>query len=142
MGQAARPPLCEILGGPAESWDADGLAFGFIWTVLPRHGRRPVAFLGRELLRADNAEAVRAGLRTEWSDIRIFELQERGFVTAVRHLRADDGLPRWQDAWASADASGVVASLCAHDPDGPGQESLVPAWHDLLHAVFGASLRA
>jgi hypothetical protein len=122
--------------------DETGRAAGFVWTVLPRQGRRPAAFLGRELLRADNAQAVRAGLRSEWSDIRIFEVADGGFVTSVRHLRAEDGLPRWQDVWTAADASAAVAELCAHDPDMPGESSQLPAWQDLLQAIFGAGPRA
>jgi hypothetical protein len=145
MIEARHPPcapLCDLIGGDGDLPDEEGRAAGFVWTVLPRHGRRPAAFLGRELLRADNAQAVRAGLRSEWSDIRIFELADAGFVTSVRHLRAEDGLPRWQDAWRSTDASAVVAALCAHDPDMPGEASQVPAWHDLLQAIFGAGPRA
>jgi hypothetical protein len=141
-GRPPRPPLCDIFGvAPNDKLAADP-GSGFVWTVMPRHGRRPAAFLGRELLRADNAEAVRNGVRNEWSDIRIFELRDSGFVTSVRHLRADETLPRWQDAWESPDASAVVAALCAHDPELQGEAGRRAAWHDLLRAVFGSEPRA
>ncbi len=141
MIEAGRPPcakLCDIIGGAFDVAEPAEGAADFIWTVLPRHGRRPAAFLGRELLRADNAQAVRAGVRSEWSDLRIFELPEPGFVIAVRHLRAEDGLPRWQDVWDCADANAAVAALCAHDPDVPGEATQLSAWQDLLQAIFGA----
>jgi hypothetical protein len=137
-GRPPCPPLADIIGGGADMPDLAG----FVWTVLPRHGRRPAAFLGRELLRADNAQAVRSGVRSEWSDIRIFEVAGGSFVTAVRHLRAEDGLPRWQDVWTAPDASSAVATLCAHDPDMPGEASQLLAWQDLLQAIFGAGPRA
>jgi len=138
MIQAGRPPPCDIFGVSPEDAMAADPAFGFVWTVLPRHGRRPAAFWGRELLRADNAEGVRAGVRSAWSGIRIFELRDSGFVTSLRHVRADETLPRWQDAWDSADASGVVAALIAHDPELHGEAGGRAAWQDLLQAVFGS----
>jgi hypothetical protein len=141
-GCPPRPPLCDIIGVSPDEKGAADLAAGFIWTVLPRHARRPAAFLGRELLRADNVEAVRTGVRSEWSDLRIFELRGSGFVTSVRHLRADETLPRWQDAWHSTDAAAVVAALCAHDPDLPGEAGRRASWQDLLQAVFGSDPRA
>ncbi len=134
--------LCEVFGNRPTELAGPLPGDGFIWMVLPRHGRRPAAFLGRELLRANNSEAVRAGLRDEWSDVRIYELRDEGFMTCVRHLRAEDGLPRWQDVWRTQDAAGVLAALGAHDPDTPGEPSQKPAWQDLLRAVFGAGMAA
>jgi hypothetical protein len=133
--------LCETLGGWRDRDTEAGAASGFIWMLLPRHGRRPAAFLGRELLRADSSAAVKSGAQDEWSDIRIFELPDAGFVTAVRHLRLEDGLPRWQDAWLTEDATETVARLQLHDAGlGLGardaQQQRV-AWLSLLRAVFG-----
>ncbi len=133
--------LCEVLGAPAV---ADATS-GFRWMVLPRHGRRPAAFLGRELLRADSSAGSRGG-SDEWADIHIYELAEAGFVTAVRHLRAADGLPRWQDAWATENAGATVARLQAHDAGlGLGAQQAArqrSAWSGLLEALFGLGDRA
>jgi hypothetical protein len=140
-GVLAVAACCEVLGGRLDREMAEGemtaREAGFTWTLLPRHGRRPVAFAGRELLRVDNSAAVRAGHCAEWSEIRVFELLQSGFVTAIRHLRAEDGLPCWQDASLSEDAAGVVETLRCHRPDMPGLGGQIMAWQDLLHAIFG-----
>jgi hypothetical protein len=165
--QAAAPnrDLCAIWGG----WhDSDAAEPGFHWMVLPRHGKRPAAFLGREMLRANDSALMRNFVSPTWHDIRIFELPVLGYVTAVRHLRAADGLPIWQDAWLSESGEDAMAALRGHDARArlvcahtapPGQpcahaacpwgeprpgagtacaEATARQWTALLHAVFGA----
>lgn len=82
------------------------------WTLLPRHGARPLGFQGRLLLQASNREA---GLFA-WSEIAVHERDGPGYVVAVRHRAADRTAPLWQHAAACADAGAVHAFLRAHDP--------------------------
>jgi len=150
-GSAARPPrlrgsvraaLSEYIGGaPAQSKSEAG----YVWTLLPRHGRRPARFLGREMLRADNRAGRLDGGLPYWSDIRIFELQAGGFVTAVRHLAVDDGRAGWQDVWLAEDAASVVRSLRTHSvcaawppaTEPGGADAQMQAWRALVDAIFG-----
>ncbi len=89
---------------------------GFAWTILPRHGRRPLAFWGRLLLQAAHREP---GLPV-WSDLALHETDGGLIVVAVRHLlRGPDGAPDGPPlcyAAASRDAAALRAMLAAHDP--------------------------
>ena len=82
------------------------------WTLLPRHGARPLGFHGRLLLQASNRET---GLFA-WSEIAVHEHDGPGYVVAIRHRAADRTAPLWQHAAACADAAAVHAFLRAHDP--------------------------
>jgi hypothetical protein len=113
--QAPVRDLCTIWGGWHHSVVAEP---GFHWMVLPRHGKRPAAFLGREMLRANDSALMRGFVSPTWHDIRIFELPALGYVTAARHLRASDGLPIWQDAWLSENGDDVMTALRDHDARG------------------------
>ncbi len=137
--------LSETLGqAHARADQAAALDAGFIWTMLPRHGRRPVRFLGREMLRADSRAAARAGPLKLWSDIQIYELYAGGFVTSVRHLRTEDDRAFFQDAWSVHHPAGVMTRLRQHDiaaalsgEDDVTDAALARAWHSLLGTVFG-----
>jgi hypothetical protein len=107
--------LCTIWGGWNHGMAAEP---GFHWMVLPRHGKRPAAFLGREMLRANDSALMRGFVASTWHDIRIFELPAFGYVTAARHLRASDGLPIWQDSWLSETGDDVMTALRGHDARG------------------------
>jgi hypothetical protein len=140
--------LSETLGGRPEPGD-DGRwpQAGFVWTLLPRHGKRPARFLGREMLRADNRQAARAGTLPFWSDIQVYELYTGGFVTAVRHFQATEDRPFWQDTWFLPDAAGVIMSLRNHGSagvwadaaQGADMAARLAAWLGLVRAVFGES---
>jgi hypothetical protein len=143
--------LCEVVGCLDTAADAaDARAALFVWTLLPRHGCRPIRFLGREMLRADNRGAARFGNHPYWADIQLYELYAGGFVAGVRHMRAGEDRAVWQDAWHSRDPAGITTTLRSHDieaalPGGalwPDGEAPGPAWHALLDAVFGAAGRS
>ncbi len=147
-GDPLAEALSETLGRrPEASEEAAWRAAGFVWTLLPRHGKRPARFLGREMLRADNREAARCGHLPFWSDIQIYELYTGGFVTAVRHFQADDDRTGWQDTWFSQDAGSVIVSLRNHGSAGVWPEAAhgtdmaarLAAWLGLVRAVFGES---
>lgn len=147
-GENMADALSETLGGrPALSENDDWQEAGFVWTLLPRHGKRPARFLGREMLCANNRAAVRAGRLPYWSDIQIYELYTSGFVTAVRHFQADDDRTGWQDTWFSQDAGSVIVSLRNHGSAGVWPEAAhgadmaarLAAWLGLVRAVFGES---
>lgn len=130
-----------------------------VWTLLPRHGARPLGFHGRLLLQASNRDT---GLFA-WSEIAIYGGAEPGYVVAVRHRAADRTAPLWQHAIACADAPAVHAVLRGHDPMTvlpvgivataaglAGADALLAAvqdsigrqragWHALLATVFGAA---
>jgi hypothetical protein len=147
-GENPAETLSETLGGRPEQGDSGNWQeAGFVWTLLPRHGKRPARFLGREMLRADNRAAARAGHLPFWSDFQIYELYMGGFVTAVRHFQAADDRTNWQDTWLSPDAPGVIMSLRNHGSagvwadaaDGADMAARLAAWLGLIRAVFGES---
>jgi hypothetical protein len=143
-GEAAE--LSETLGEtPARGDQADARDAGFMSMLLPRHGRRPARFLGREMLRADSRAAARAGRLPLWSDIQIYELYAGGFVTAVRHLRAEDDRAFFQDVWLVQDPWAVMIRLRQHDIAAatPGEDYVCDtasarAWQAFIGAIFGA----
>jgi hypothetical protein len=126
---------------------------GFGWTVLQRHGRRPLAVLGRSLLRADNRCA---GLPC-WSEITIHETQAGRFAAALRHTPPPSAGPAWRDAWLCDTPDSVRTSFYLHDPlwalpawpislgpiseapDAAIAQRFRLAWAGLLGAVFGLS---
>jgi hypothetical protein len=120
-----------------------GAEFG--WILLPRHGKRPLSFRGRNMLHVgDRHTALRDG-RPSWSTLWIYERQDDGFVTSLRHADTRNDSIVWQDAWASCDALAVIASLYGHDlagallpVTGGALEVAHTGWTALLGSVFGA----
>jgi hypothetical protein len=119
---------------------------GFHWSVLQRHGRRPLAVLSRVLLQADNRCA---GLPW-WSELCIHETAGGGFAASLRHSPAGLGGQAWTDAWLCDGADTVRGIFLTHDiaaalpPDGlddPRHAASMcrvrGAWWGLLAAVFG-----
>jgi hypothetical protein len=124
---------------------------GFRWTVLQRHGRRPLAVLGRVLLRADNRCA---GLPC-WSEITVHETAGLRFAASLCHSRPGTAGPAWCDAWLCDSPEAVRGILLAHDPLGALPTDGMPAsyaaalreaaamqrfrgaWSGLLAALFG-----
>jgi hypothetical protein len=134
--------------------------------VLQRHGKRPLAVLGRTLLQANN----RCVGLPSWSEITIQETSGARFVACLRHTPPCQGDPVWRDAWLCDNADAVRAALRAHDPlqalpppippdcAGSGEAALFArdrfhhhvetalmfraAWAGLLAAVFGLPGRA
>jgi hypothetical protein len=82
------------------------------WTLLPRHGMRPLGFRGRLLLHASS----RNNDLFAWSEDEVLETAGRGYVVTVRHQASDRTMPLWQHAAACADAAAVHAFLRTHDP--------------------------
>jgi hypothetical protein len=121
---------------------------GFLWTILPRYGRRPARVLGRELMRADNRNAANAERLPCWSDIRIYELAAGGFVVSVRHFQADDDGVEYQDLWQAENAASVIAMLRNHDIGASliagslfsHRDVSLAAWQSLVGAIFGADV--
>jgi hypothetical protein len=123
---------------------------GFAWTVLPRHGLRPLGFTGRLLLEASSRQpglAIASGLA-------VHETADGRLVAAVRHL-PDADLPRCY-ATCCATPAELLELLRAHDPlaDLPAEplftadaddaaaafrqvRALRAAWGALLDATFG-----
>jgi len=144
----AMSALAEILGSkiPAGE-DSAARDAGFVWTTLPRHGRRPARFLGRALLRADNrAEASAGNISPIWSDIEIYEVYAGGYVTSVRHFRGSDDRTCYQNAWLAEDGAAVIAALRTHDIDTAAPSVPLPVnpapscgrWNAFVGAIFGA----
>ncbi|HQT76121.1 MAG TPA: hypothetical protein PLD10_03630 [Rhodopila sp.] len=120
---------------------------GFHWMLLRRHGRRPLAVMGRGLLRADNRCA---GLRW-FSDIAIYETASGRFAVCLRHVIPGTADPVWCDAWLCDGADAVRHAFGGHDPltawppwsagiawtDEPEAGRFRGAWAGLLAAVFG-----
>ena len=140
--------LSETLGAALSDRDeADALDEGYLWTLLPRHGRRPIRFLSREMLRVDNRAGARARAVTHWSEIQIYEIYRGGFVTAVRHVCTEDDHAGFQDAWMAESARDVIALLQAHDAgaalpvdEAPSPAAPAKAWLDLVNRVFAADM--
>jgi hypothetical protein len=149
MGRsAAMSALSEFLGPEVPGCEeADAHQAGFVWTTLPRHGRRPARFLGRSLLRADNRAAARRGSTiSDWSDVEIYEVYAGGYVGAVRHISLSDDRVFFQNAWMARDGQGVIAALRAHDADSACPWEKPPAqacdlWDGLIGAIFGSEPR-
>ena len=126
---------------------------GFHWTVLQRHGKRPLAVLSRVLLQADN----RCVGLSSWSEVSIYETATSRFAARLRHLPPQVSDATWCDAWLCDNAEMLRTSLYEHDPllalplslssDLGGmyaeRHELVAeahfrgAWAGLLAAVFG-----
>jgi hypothetical protein len=121
-----------------------GAAPGFRWMVLQRHGKRPLAVLGRALLQANNRCA---GLPW-WSEITIHETAASHFAASIRHTPNSAGEPVWCDAWVCDSAEAVRKLVHAHDPlwalppqanDPASIIRFSRAWAGLIAAVFGLS---
>ena len=109
---------------------------GYAWTVLQRHGRRPLLVLARSLLRADNRCA---GLAF-WSRIELLETAGQRYAVSVCHDQA------WCDAWLCDSVETVRRGLVGHDPawalpSGAGEAvaRFRGAWAGLLAALLGRS---
>jgi hypothetical protein len=146
-----------LRGHPGFHWP------GFHWTVLRRHGKRPLAVLGRALLEANNRCA---GLHY-WSEISIHETSARRFAACVRHAAPGADGPAWCDTWLCDSPEAVRTILCEHDPlvalpscimpnplmpagrralgadlasgDAGAAQRFLGAWAGLLAAIFGLS---
>lgn len=143
-----RPPsaFCELEPAIAGAQPAE-LGAGFDWRVLQRHGRRPIAILGRTLLHANN----RCAGQSCWSELAIIETVEGRFAVSVGHIVPIERGPTWRDAWLATTPETVREMCRAHDPligIPPWQtagdwaafdESLRfrAAWCGLLGALFG-----
>jgi len=80
--------------------------------VLRRHGKRPLAVLGRALLQANNRCA---GL-PYWSEISIIETAGRHFAASLCHSAPGAAGPTWCDSWLCDSPEAVRAICLAHDP--------------------------
>jgi len=90
---------------------------GFAWTILPRHGRRPLGFHGRLLVQA----SCRQPELPVWSEVTLHEATDGALVAAVRHvLRGVEdaaGAPAARCyAETSQDSMALLDLLLAHDP--------------------------
>jgi hypothetical protein len=126
-----RPPcfVCETEGGLHDASEPGGLTPGsrptgwidpaatrllpgFRWTVLRRHGKRPLALLGRILMRGNNRCA---GLPS-WSEISVLETAAGRFAASVCHAAPGAAGPTWCDSFL-CDTPDAVRDLClGHDP--------------------------
>jgi hypothetical protein len=123
---------------------------GFVWTTLPRHGRRPALFLGRALIRADDRASAPAGHTASiWSNVEIYEIYAGGYVTSIRHYRRAEDRACYQNAWLAEDGADVIAALRTHDIDSVAPNVPVAAdpapscsqWNALVGAIFGSEVR-
>lgn len=119
-------------------------ATGFGWIVLPRHGKRPLSFRGRNMLHVGDRMAAQRSGRPSWSMLSVYEHEQDGFVTSLRHAETCGDAILWQDSWDSHDARAVIASLYGHDiaaallpATGPALRDAHAAWTILLGNVFG-----
>lgn len=92
--------------------ECDLLSAGFRWTVLERHGKRPLAILGRVLLQANN----RCSGLPCWSEIAIHETIARRFTASVSHRPPEAFDVIWRNTWLCETPKAIVAALQAHDP--------------------------
>ena len=84
----------------------------FGWTVLPRHGLRPLRFKDRTLVRA----AARDPALPVWSEVVVHETEGGLLVVAIRHDCRGEAAPPcvYAEAFGSTDAA--IEFLHAHDP--------------------------
>ncbi len=138
--------LCETVGGRPAPCDFSAFhEAGYVWTLLPRHGKRPVRFFGREMLRANDRKAAHSEHFKYWSDIQVFELHSGGFMTAVRHYNISEDRTSWHDTWFSIDTRSVILSLRNHGSAGVWPQAAqgsdvatrLRAWLGLVRATFG-----
>jgi hypothetical protein len=115
---------------------------GFGWVLLPRHGVRPLRFVGRLLLRVDDRFAADAAGACGWSEIDVFERSDGGVAACVRHAMLQAPGAQWCHAWSMQDPAALAAALLAHDPGAawPLDEAQLTvqrtAWHTLVQAGF------
>jgi hypothetical protein len=102
---------------------------GFGWTLLARHGLRPLGFTGRLLFEAGN----RATAAPIWSEIAVFETGDTRFVGQIRHGSAPPGAFAYADAFVCQDAQAVPAAFACHRP-----LALLPL--ELLEPGWGAGI--
>lgn len=128
----------------------------FAWTMLARHGRRPLGFQGHLLVQA----ASRAPSLPVWSELAVHETEQGTLVGAIRHVVRDlagqpVGTP-FQYAEACGDPAALLDWFYVHDPvadlpaetllgrgDDPVGATRMPgilrdAWQALLTVTFGA----
>lgn len=113
--------LCERRGSLAAQMPGPG----FCGQILPRHGQRPLGFIGRLLLEIEAC----AGCYT--SSLSVFEIQGGGYAACIRHARQPDNaapaeMP-WRHSLAAADAAGLCRALRAHAPLALKLNGQVPA---------------
>lgn len=85
---------------------------GYQWTVLRRHGKRPLAVLGRVLMRGNNRCA---GLPC-WSEISVLETASSRFAASLCHAAPGAAGPTWCDSFLCDTPDGVRAACLGHDP--------------------------
>jgi hypothetical protein len=120
LGRVCELELCESIPPrdgkrqPLHRLSPAGLphAEGFYWTVLQRHGKRPLAVLGRALLAANN----RCTGLPEWSEITLYETAGARLAASVCHQSAQAAGVAWCDAWLCEKPEAVRAILKDHDP--------------------------
>lgn len=131
----------------------------FSWTLLPRHGQRPLCLPARMLLEASS----QGGGCDIWSEIAVLETEDARFVAVIRHRLEARGLAAFRHAALCDGPQAVRDFFESHDPvavmpaealTGPlperavAEEFLAAAgresgfqrarWRALLGAVFGA----
>ena len=145
--------VCEYEdGGPAPAQNLETSWAGWRWIVLPRHGRRPLAVLGRSLLHADNRCA---GLPW-WSAVTIHETNRGRLAVSIRHSGPNSLGPHspesgdqdraWRDSSLHQNAEALREALDRHDPlqalPGVAADMVAAmrfhgAWAGLLAALSG-----
>ncbi len=144
---AVQSALCETIG--QQPRNAIFQPPGFAWLLLRRHGRRPLRFLGRLLIRIDDRDLAWRAHRPLWSMIQAFERSDGGVAACVTHTQGENAAPtplggEWHQAWCRDDSASLVAALCQHDPGdafplaGADLIRERAAWAALLQAGFGA----
>jgi hypothetical protein len=119
---------------------------GFAPVLLPRFGRRPLAFRGRLLFTAGNRGG---GAARVWHEVAVYERSGGAFVLAIRQGAGVEGAPdlAWAEECGNPDA--VRECLAAHDPVAHLPSDALPhpsaaeaerrTWRALLATLFGGA---
>jgi hypothetical protein len=108
-GAAIAQPLAPPCAAPPPASTPEP---GFAFTLLQRHGRRPLGFEGRLLVAAELAEP---GLPLT-SRIALHETAEGGLVAAIRHAMRPPLAEESRHYAEAAPADALLGFLHAHDP--------------------------
>lgn len=104
------PARADCAAAPAAS-DA-----GFVETLLPRHGMRPLGFRGRLLVEAGMARDAAEPALALVSRVAIHETEQGALVGSIRHQPRQADMPALTYAGMFADCEALKAWLAAHDP--------------------------